>query len=520
MHRLHHRIFVVAGLTGALAGGAIASLSGDDTAKQRGMLLERACLEPPFARAQRPSRVSARIMNRSGGPFRNVDVALEVPEGVACIEKLRVVEDWPHDTIREISWDVVAAKPLNGMCRITLQTAGKTIGSESVKVLWHDALAVHPAEYVPRPDPVDTGRTIVCAVHCPLWKGGASWKPIVPFPDREPVLGWYDEGTGEVTDWEIKWALDHGISSFLVCWYRAKGNEDRAVEPALNHWVDDGLSASRYGGMMRFALIYENANQAFAGRTSEKDLLENLVPFWIEKYFRRPNYLAIDNKPVLAIYDVAKLVGELGGDAEATRVLGKVRQACRDAGFKDIVLLGHYCWGKPANLDLNEQAQRVQRIGLDASWSYHWPTFSGLIETKKPSEATIIEAQQQLWKTLPQPNVLTVSVGWDSAPWGFSCTRTQWQLSPEEFKRLCQKAKGLMASRKGDGIADRLLLIDNWNEYGEGHYIFPTRQHGFAYLDAVRATFAPDAPDHVDLVPEDIARGPHDEAFRREALGE
>ena len=34
---------------------------------------------------------------------------------------------------------------------------------------------------------------------------------IFAFPERKPVLGWYDEASPEVADWQIKWAVEHGI---------------------------------------------------------------------------------------------------------------------------------------------------------------------------------------------------------------------------------------------------------------------------------------------------------------------
>ncbi len=56
----------------------------------------------------------------------------------------------------------------------------------------------------------------------------------------------------------------------------------------------------------------------------------------------------------------------------------------------------------------------------------------------------------------------------------------------------------------------RKLLLDNWNEWSEGHYIAPHRQYGFGYLDAVRRVFS-SAPDkHADLVPLDIGLGPYE----------
>jgi hypothetical protein len=62
-----------------------------------------------------------------------------------------------------------------------------------------------------------------------------------------------------------------------------------------------------------------------------------------------------------------------------------------------------------------------------------------------------------------------------------------------------------------------MVLLDNWNEFGEGHYIAPHRQYGFGYLDAVRAAFTEAPPAHTDLVPEDVGRGPYDSRYQQYA---
>ena len=32
----------------------------------------------------------------------------------------------------------------------------------------------------------------------------------------------------------------------------------------------------------------------------------------------------------------------------------------------------------------------------------------------------------------------------------------------------------------------RLFMIDNWNEWDEGHYVSPSHEFGFKYLQAIR----------------------------------
>ena len=34
--------------------------------------------------------------------------------------------------------------------------------------------------------------------------------------------------------------------------------------------------------------------------------------------------------------------------------------------------------------------------------------------------------------------------------------------------------------------ARRIMMIDNWNEWDEGHYVSPSHEFGFKYLQAIR----------------------------------
>lgn len=494
------------------AGVALLAASPAQGAAKLAFELTRGCLEPAFARAERPTRIVAEVKN-VGPAVAAVEVTLTLTAGVTNGSVGFNLTNWQKGEVTSLAWDVVAAAPTRGEARLMFRQGEKVLASLEFPVVWRDAVTQTRTDYVPAPATVDTGRYLVGAIHCPLWNRGVQWLAIVPYPDREPALGWYDEGKPEVTDWEIKWALDHGISFFMVCWYRAKDNVGKPVQPALEHWLHEGLVQSRYGNQFKFAINFENGHPGYGGQISEKDLLENLLPFWIKNYFCKSNYLVLNGKPVLAIYDVARFVRDLGDEPHAAAVIAKMRAACQQAGFKGLQLLGQYCWGSPA--ELQSQAERIQRIGMDASWSYHWPTFTGAFgEQLRPTGDQAIAAQEKLWTTLPPPNVLTLSMGWDSQPWSFAQTQTQWRLPPEEFKSLCQRAKSVLDQRRTDGLASRLVLLDNWNEFGEGHYIFPTREHGFGYLDAIREVFAPNAPTHVDLVPQDLSRGPYDSEYR------
>lgn len=51
-----------------------------------------------------------------------------------------------------------------------------------------------------------------------------------------------------------------------------------------------------------------------------------------------------------------------------------------------------------------------------------------------------------------------------------------------------------------DSWQSKLVMLSNWNEYGEGTYICPSGLNGFGYLDSVRSVFCKDIP-HSDVAP-------------------
>jgi len=86
--------------------------------------------------------------------------------------------------------------------------------------LWLAAAPGFAAErnrsYVPKPVPVRSDLDIA-AFYYPGTDQMAEWDMVeTTLPKIKPLLGWYDEGNPEVIDWQIKWAVEHGIGTLFV----------------------------------------------------------------------------------------------------------------------------------------------------------------------------------------------------------------------------------------------------------------------------------------------------------------
>jgi hypothetical protein len=356
--------------------------------------------------------------------------------------------------------------------------------------------------YLPEPRPAPT-KILIGAHHCPLWEADKPkmWDQVVKHPERTPALGFYDQQNPEIADWETTWAVEHGISFFVYCWYR--NGQGGPVKMHFGSAIHDALFKSRYVAKMKFTIMWENQSRGRAGVANEQDLLQNLLPFWIENYFRHPSYVKIDNRPLLFIYRPEFLVQDLGSVENVRAALEKMRAACRQAGFDGLYLLGEYRGLDPKHLRL------MKSLGLDYTFAYCWHV------KNNPSPQQAIAAQLEAINKTRElgilPEVVTLSQGWS----GWRDEGSIWKLPPAEYKRLLERGKQLLASFPASELGSKVLLLDNWNEWGEGHYIAPHREYGFGYLDAVRAVFSDAPAAHTDLLPAQLGMGPYDQAYRR-----
>ena len=159
--------------------------------------------------------------------------------------------------------------------------------------------------YIPEPQPVKTP-ILIGAHHCPLWEADKPqmWANVLKHPERTPALGFYSQENPEVADWETKWAVEHGVSFFIYCWYRASQGEP--VKMRFGSAIHDSLLKSKYMDKIKFTIMWENQSRGKAGVADERDLLENLLPFWIENYFRHSSYPAAGRHGVPGLERLAR----------------------------------------------------------------------------------------------------------------------------------------------------------------------------------------------------------------------
>lgn len=474
-------------------------------------------------RAGREETVIAVVRNL-GRAASDVTVALEAPAGVAVRdEPARQIGPLDNDGTAKVTWRVRARRAGPAALQVRVSAPDAEPQSRELECRFTEPLDLPQAEYVPEPKPV-TSPYLTLMHYCPLWKEGThyGWEKIEAWPERRPAIGFYDEGTPEVADWHIKYALEHGVQGFIYCWYRA-GLEPEITQQ-LGHAIHDGLMQARYRDQFQFAIMWENG--CGAGTSGREDLLGNLLPFWIKNYLSHPSYVRVDGKPLLVIWVPNKLTAELGGEEQTRQVLEEMRQRCREAGLGGLSIVG--CVGSADRAML----EMMGREGWDASTAYGLWGESKLPPGRDAEGITTADyrssilGEEAVWQGKRQvgalPDIIDVMMGWDPRPWHGKTTASYLApASPEVFREACRRAKAMLDATPGNGLDQRVVVFDNWCEFGEGHYLEPVSGFGFAYLDAIKEVFCPGAPPCEDITPEDVGLEPPERAYqaRREILG-
>ncbi len=461
-------------------------------------------LEDAISRARRPATLMLNLVNRGGQATAAGDIRIEelcLPQGVCVVDEGEWRSIPPLEPFEPVSHSirVRASQPVEGPIVVRLAGQGAPPQPLTGRLRISEPREVAPADYVPRPQPVESDYDLG-AFYFPGWQSMPRWQRIrEPAPQREPVLGWYDEANPECVDWQIKWAVEHGIKFFLVDWYWNAGNRH------LEHWVQ-AYQRARYRGYLKWAMMWANHNRP--GSHSEEDM-RKVARFWVDHYFAMPEYLRLEDKPVVMIWSPANIRRDLGGKDGGKRALEIARQVAREAGYKGIYFLAMK-WPE-ASTD-PALIRQLADDGYNMTSIYHYMHHGGQADDPRDfSFKLVVRSSYDHWQSWHEAGILpflpNLSTGWDSRPWHGDRGTVVHARSVEGFRRICQDAK-----RFADETGVKRMVLGPLNEWGEGSYAEPNKEFGFGMYDTVRDVFCKRPPGGwpPNLIPADVGRGPYD----------
>lgn len=447
-------------------------------------------------RAGRPCGITCTIRNLGGEIAENVTATLEVPQGVQIVDgAVQHLERLSLDLPRSVAWHIQADQLGSIPLTVKVTSAGPATASASGSVELTKAPEVAKGDYIPEPRPVRS-KYEIGAFYFPGFPTADKWQPIRNYPNRKPILGWYDETNPECADWQIKWAVEHGINFFMVDWYWCQGNRQ------LEHWVQNAYGKARFRKYLKWAVMWANHNPP---NTHSAEDWRKVTQYWIDHCFNMPEYYRIDNRPAVFIWAPQNVRGDLGGSAEAAKLYAMSQEMAKAAGYPGIYFVAMSSHDNP------DRAKELSGEGYEGATTYHG--FQLAWQRSKSDRfpfSALLDTCPELWRDAEKSaaglNYLpVVDTGWDARPWHGEKTLVAYGRTPEMLGKLCK-----LARQYADEKGKKIIALGPMNEWGEGSYIEPYAEYGFQDLDQVRAAFCEPGDWPPNLTPADIGRGPYD----------
>jgi len=319
------------------------------------------------------------------------------------------------------------------------------------------------------------------------------------YQPKLPLWGYKMDDDPLAWEQKIDVAMFHGVNTFIFDWYWYDG------KPFLEEAVDSGFLGASNNDKVNFYMMWANhdANgyqwNHYRYKTDtilwhgevDWDNFKIVVDRIIKQYFKRPNYLKFDNKPIFSIYSLYDLVEGFDGLEGTRKALDYFRQEVKAAGFPGVHLqvISYGDNGNPSLLGENDSEsinKIITLLGINSITTYHW---GGINE----DYLRWGEKEMSLWKKwdsiLTIPFFPNVSVGLDDTP-RFPKEGKEsvvhYNNSPESFAAYLLKAKEYADKHPNQ---PKLLTIYAWNEWVEGSYLEPDMKWGYGYLEAVKKVF-------------------------------
>ena len=301
-----------------------------------------------------------------------------------------------------------------------------------------------------------------------------------------PVLGFYKSKNPDIADWHIKWAVENGISFFIIPWTHAGYTWENNFE--------NGLLKSKFLNYVKFALMLNFEPYCSDGSLSatEKQTILQDIGYIANNYFIYNEYLKINNKPVLFVFHARSLAWDcLGGINQLSNFINEIKSTA-SAYNANIFVVGDVM--EPNKTYDDESFAKI----FDAVSSYNMMRAGtdcvGVQPCVKPYDSMVSAyiSSSLYWNNLTKQvnirfippltpgfsNKILYEKGIDT--WLVERTNP----TPEKFQTMVNGVKQYIDS------SVNMIVVEAWNEFQESSVIEPTVENGFNYLEVVRNQFS------------------------------
>ena len=301
----------------------------------------------------------------------------------------------------------------------------------------------------------------------PLFKG--HYQPHVPAD-----LGFYDLRLPEAREAQATLARQYGIEGF--CYYQYWFGNGRRI---LERPFDEVLAS----GQPDFPFCLCWANQSWSGvwhGAPDRILLEQTYPgdddarahfALLLKALTDPRYIRVDGKPLLLIFDVARLPAP----THHTRLW---RQCAEEAGLPGLHLLA---------VRHMDSTGDPHPLGFDGAVDMRIPFLTRTTQRNADDQFVLDHREIAPHEVLaPQPGIEhypCVGPSWDNSPRLGARAVMYVNSSPALFEGTVRRAVYALQSKPPER---QLLFIKAWNEWAEGNHLEPDLKYGHQWLEALQ----------------------------------
>jgi hypothetical protein len=312
-----------------------------------------------------------------------------------------------------------------------------------------------------------------------------------PYQTRRPLFGWSDDSDLSL-QLQLHWARDAGVDFFAFDWYHDP--ENIRINKLNASWADNALQ--HYGNLkdhdrIRFALDYIDEVNGISDLTT----WQRVVHTWVTTYFRDPSYQRVQGKPLLIINDAQVLANAFPrGAADARTALLELQLTAVANGLPGVYVVGNVRADSTHSIDLSTQGVHYDALSAYA-YNYVFADGNVPIDAGEHPYADLVRACESVWdlfaRSGPTPYVPVVEVNWDPRPWAEPlANKVFWfTASPDQFSSFARQGLRWLESNPTRRVEVQplrpLMMVEAWNELGEGSYLVPTFGDGTDYIQAL-----------------------------------
>ncbi|MDH5788029.1 MAG: glycoside hydrolase family 99-like domain-containing protein [Candidatus Bathyarchaeota archaeon] len=295
-----------------------------------------------------------------------------------------------------------------------------------------------------------------------------------------PFVGKYNSSDSLTADRHILWAIQHRIDFFAVSWL-GEGEWLDWDYDYIDQNLKNGLLKAGHISSFKFCLLYESEIVLNDALNATLNPDQNFTKIFIEdmtyatqEYFNNPSYLKIDEKPVVFIYNLPYIYGQLG-TTEAQNLFDALRQRL------DVYLVGDVGSNCTSPHDVNS----ALLYSMNATTNYffaHTNVSEGWSNITEYAKKYYPE-----WRYLMNSNgikfIPNVYGGYDNTEYcrwkNDSSQPTVLPFNETMFEEMLTTALGYADNDL------QMVMITSWNEWLESTAIEPSMEFGELFLHTI-----------------------------------